>query len=86
MSFRLKRGKPLSDSTISKLCRENGINAVPHGFRSSFRAWASEKTSGPHAVMEAAYHRTDLIDRRRKLMDSWASYLAATPAKVVKIG
>ena len=96
--FPSQRGKPLSDSTISKLCRENGINAVPHGFRSSFRDWASEKTNAPHAVMvaalahtisnqvEAAYHRTDLFDRRRKLMDSWADYLAATPAKVVKIG
>ena len=95
--FPAQRGSPLSDSTISKLCRENGINAVPHGFRSSFRDWASEKTNAPHAVMEAAlahtisnqveaaYHRTDLFDRRRKLMDSWSSYLTATPAKVVKI-
>ena len=96
--FPSQRGKPVSDSTISKLCRENGINAVPHGFQSSFRDWASERTTAPHAVMEAAlahtisnqveaaYHRTDLFDRRRKLMDSWADYLAATPAKVVKIG
>ena len=96
--FPAQRGNPLSDSTISKLCRENGINAVPHGFRSSFRDWASEKTNAPHAVMEAAlahtignqveaaYHKTDLFDRRRKLMDSWADYLAATPTKVVKIG
>ena len=95
--FPSQRGMPLSDSTISKLCRENGTNAVPHGFRSSFRDWASEKTNAPHAVMEAAlahtisnqveaaYHRTDLFDRRRKLMDSWSSYLTATPAKVVKI-
>ena len=43
-------GKMISDSTMSKLCRENGINAVPHGFRSSFRDWASERTNAPHAI------------------------------------
>ena len=96
--FPSPRGKPLSDNTLSKLCRENGIKAVPHGFRASFRDWASEKTNAPHAVVEAAlahtvsnqveaaYHRTDLFDRRQVLMDTWASYLTATPAKVVKIG
>ena len=75
--------------TLSKLVREQGINAVPHGFRSSFRDWASERTNHPREVVEAAlahvvgnkveaaYVRSDLFDRRRRLMDEWAGYLAA---------
>ena len=85
--FPAPRGGPLSDSTMSKLIRELGIQAVPHGFRSSFRDWAAECTSTPHAVMEAAlahvvankaeaaYARSDLFDKRRTLMDQWATYL-----------
>ena len=65
----------------------DGRYAVPHGFRSSFRDWAAEKTDAPHAVMEAAlahvvgnsteaaYFRSDLFDRRRALMTQWADYL-----------
>ena len=79
-------GRTLSDSTISKLVRENNIQAVPHGFRSSFRDWAAEETSTPHAVMEAAlahvipsaveraYARSDLMNKRRDLMEAWAEY------------
>ena len=52
------RGKPQSDSAMSKLLRELGVEAVPHGFRSSFRDWASERTNAPHAVMEAALAHT----------------------------
>ena len=40
-------GRVLSDSTLSKLLRELGIGAVPHGFRSSFRDWAAERTDVP---------------------------------------
>ena len=84
------RGKPLSDSTISKLVRENGIAGVPHGFRSTFRDWASENTPAPHAVMEAAlahtipsaveraYARSDLFDRRRVLMEQWAAFVGGS--------
>ena len=66
--------RQISDSTISKLLREQGIPAVPHGFRSTFRDWASEMTDTPRAVMaaalahsnkdkvEAAYARSDLFD------------------------
>ena len=81
------RGKALSDMTLSKLVREQGIPAVPHGFRSSFRDWASERTNHPREVIEAAlahvvrnrteaaYARSDLFERRRRLMDDWAAYL-----------
>ena len=85
-------GRAISDATHRKRLRELGIPAVPHGFRSSFRDWASEQTDAPHAVMEAAlahvisnateaaYARSDLFDRRRVLMDEWAAYLVADAA------
>ena len=65
------------------------MRAVPHGFRSSFRDWAAEETDHPREVVEAAlahvvqnrveaaYRRTDLFERRRRLMDDWAAYLAS---------
>ena len=91
-------GRPLSDSSLSKLLRENGIEAVPHGFRSSFRDWCSERTNAPREVaeaalahvvanqVEAAYARSDLFDKRRALMQRWADYLAGKTAAVVAIG
>ena len=88
--FRSLRGKPLPTVTLSKLIKELGLAAVPHGFRSSFRDWAAERTSTPREVVEAAlahtvqnpteaaYARSDLFERRRRLMDEWAAYLAGT--------
>ena len=87
--FPSANGKALTDSTISKLIRENGIQAVPHGFRSSFRNWAAEanidrqtaESALAHVVgdaTEAAYLRSDLFDLRRKAMDSWAMFLTLT--------
>ena len=90
--FPSSRSRPLSDMTLSKLLKERGINAVPHGFRSSFRDWAAEQTNHPrevveaalaHAVkdkVEAAYARSTLFDRRRRLMDEWATYLGLNPS------
>ena len=69
------------------MLREQGIQAVPHGFRPSFRDWCGE-TGQPrevaeaclaHAVkskVEAAYARSDLLNRRRILMRAWADYLS----------
>ena len=80
----------LSDSTLSKLLREFGIGAVPHGFRSSFRDWAAERTEVPREVcelalahvnsdpVEAAYRRSDLFERRRELMQQWSDYVSAS--------
>ena len=85
--FPSPRGKPLSNATLSKLCRDNAIGAVPHGFRSSFRDWCGE-TGQPRDVAEqalahivrnkaeAAYARSDLMERRRILMEAWAQYIA----------
>lgn len=85
-----KAGKPLSDMTLSKLVKELGIAAVPHGFRSSFRDWAGEQTAHPREVMEfalahvisdkaeAAYARSDLFEKRCSLMADWANFIAAS--------
>jgi integrase len=86
-------GKALSDMALSQLMRgmrergELNVDAVPHGFRSTFRDWAAEQTNYPdeirkaasmHTVgdtVKAAYQRTDLLEKRRRLMDEWADYL-----------
>ena len=78
--------KPLTDSTISKLLRENDVQAVPHGFRSSFRDWCAEANIDRHVAesalahsvgdaTEAAYLRSDMFALRRAAMDSWGLYL-----------
>ena len=89
--FRSPRRKPLSNMTLSKLIKELGIAAVPRRFRSSFRDWAAEQTNTPREVVEAAlahtvrnptetaYTRSDLFERRRRLMGDWAAYLNGQP-------
>ena len=91
--FPAVNGRSLSAMTLTKLVRELGIEAVPHGFRSSFRDWAAEETDHPHDVIEAAlahvirnkveaaYMRTDLFERRRHLMEDWATYVAAEASR-----
>ena len=96
--FPSARGKVMSDMTMSKLIKELGIEAVPHGFRSSFRMWAAERTSTPREVAEfalghvvgdeaeRAYQRSDLFDKRTELMSAWAQYLDIDRgAKVVNL-
>ena len=80
-------GKRLHDMALSGLLKRLKVEAVPHGFRSSFRDWAAEETDHPREVVEAAlahvvqnkveaaYARSDLFARRRTLMDEWAAYL-----------
>ena len=91
--FTHRGGKPLDAKQLRWLLRELGIAAVPHGFRSSFRDWAGEETDHPREVIEAAlahvvrnrveaaYARSDLFERRRRLMDDWARYLAREPVQ-----
>ena len=89
--FPSPRARAISDNTISKLLRELEIEAVPHGFRSSFRDWAAECSDAPREVcelalahvnsdrVEAAYRRTDLFERRRVLMEQWSSFVGRVP-------
>lgn len=94
-----KQGRPLSDMTLSKLVKELGFDADVHGFRTSFRTWAQERTNFPREVAEAAlahvvgdaveqaYARSDVFDKRRKMMDAWSAYLAEKRTdNVVRIG
>ena len=79
--------KPISVTRLPKMLQKLKVAAVPHGFRSSFRDWAAEETDHPREVIEAAlahvvtnqteaaYARSDLFERRRRLMDEWAGYL-----------
>ena len=88
--FPMRSGNPVASSTLPKMLRQHGIAAVAHGFRSSFRDWAAEKTDHPREVIEAAlahvvpnkveaaYARSDLFERRRRLMNDWEAYLAET--------
>jgi integrase len=91
--FPSPKGQALSDMALSQLMRgmrdrgELTVEAVPHGFRSSFRDWAAEQTNYPdeirkaasgHAVgdpVKGAYQRTDLLDKRRMLMHEWGKFL-----------
>ena len=110
---RSKTPQMLSKMVFSELLErvgywESGENAeggvlkvatvTPHGFRSSFRDWAGEQTSTPHAVMEAALHhaipneaeaayaRSDLFMRRRVLMAEWAAYLPGADTSAAESG
>ncbi len=96
--FPSPRGKPLSDATLSKLLREQGVQALPHGFRSSFRHWAAEETNHPREVVEAAlahqvkdtveaaYARSTLFERRRCLMTDWDAYLTGATSSANSSG
>lgn len=92
-----KAGRPLSDMTMSKLVKSLGYDADVHGFRTSFRVWVQERTNASFEVAEkalahktknkvvAAYARSDLMEKRRKLMQRWADYLTQAEGKVIKI-
>ena len=95
----MKPGQPMSDMTLTKVLRSTGLAqyATVHGFRTCFRTWASERTSAARAVMELslahavgssveqAYARSDLIEKRRVLMQAWADFVAGGGADVVSL-
>ena len=87
-----KPGRPLGNMALPTVLERMGRKELTvHGFRSTFRDWAAERTSYPreaaemalaHAVgdkVEAAYRRGDLFEKRRRLMDAWATYCGAAP-------
>jgi integrase len=81
--------KPLSNMVFLMALRRMKLDITAHGFRSSFRDWAAEQTSFPREVcemalahvienrVEAAYRRGDLFEKRRDLMEAWASYVSS---------
>ena len=89
-----KNDRPLSSSTfVQLLIRMDRSDLTIHGFRSTFRDWAAERTNYPsevaemalaHAVsdkVEAAYRRGDLFDKRRRFMQDWTEFCAKVPAE-----
>ena len=90
-------GKPLSDMALTKLLRDNDLagRATAHGFRSSFRDWCAD-TGKPREIAEAAlahivggtegaYFRSDLFERRRLVMEQWATFVTGTGAEIVRL-
>jgi integrase len=86
-----KRHKPLSNMSMLMLLRRMGVEGVTvHGFRSTFRDWASEVANAPREVaemslshrvgsdVERAYARSDLLEKRRVLMEQWSEFVART--------
>lgn len=77
----------LSDMSMTAVMRRMGLTAVPHGFRSTFRDWAAERTNYPrdlaemalaHAIesaVEAAYRRGDMLTKRAAMMQAWADFI-----------
>lgn len=92
-----RKDSQLSDMTLTKICRDMGVKAVPHGFRSSFRDWVSEETDFEgelaemalaHAIgnkVEAAYRRGKLLEKSQVLMATWADYCLGRPVALKKI-
>lgn len=87
--FPTRRGKPMSDATMSRLMEREGFDARPHGFRATFRTWVEDCTDASFEVketalghqvgseVERAYQRSDLLDKRRGLLEQWAGFLTA---------
>jgi integrase len=94
-----KKGQALSNMAMLECLRGMTDDAgyTVHGFRSSFRDWAKERTSFPREIAElalahvvadkseAAYSRGDALDKRRRLMDAWSAYCATAPQKAATI-
>lgn len=98
--FPSSANKQLSDMTLTAVLRRLKIDVTAHGFRSTFMDWAAETTAYPQEVRElalahsiankteSAYRRGDMLDKRRNLMNDWASFLYTRPsngANVVSI-
>ena len=92
-----KPNKPLSENTFNKLIKELGLEVHAHGFRTSFRTWTQEKTNYPREIAEtalahslkdkaeAAYARSDLLEKRAEMMEAWAQFISSNISKVIQI-
>ncbi len=93
-----KRHRPLSNMAMLMLLRRMKVGGVTvHGFRSTFRDWAAEVAKAPREVaelslahrigsdVENAYNRTDLLDRRRELMERWATFVSGSEENIIDL-
>ena len=81
------KGQPLSDMSLTAVMRRMDVDAVPHGFRSTFRDWAGDRTNYPRDMAEAAlahklenkveeaYRRSDALEKRREMMQEWGKFI-----------
>jgi integrase len=94
----MRNNTSLSNMAFLQLLKRMGRpDLTAHGFRSTFRDWAAERTNFPsdvaemalaHAVsnkVEAAYRRGDLFEKRRQLMEAWAAFVDGSSATVVRL-
>lgn len=93
-----KAGKPLSNMAMAQLLRRMGHNDITvHGFRSTFRDWAGDRTTYPEAIAEAAlahslgtgtekaYRRKRALEKRRALMSDWAFFIGGKSASILTL-
>ncbi len=93
-----KKGKPLSNMAMLAVLKRMGRDDLTaHGFRSTFRDWAAERTNFPREVVEmalahtieskveAAYRRGDLFQKRRQLMEAWARFCITSRSQAVVV-
>ena len=93
-----KRHRPLSNMAMLMLLRRMKVEGVTvHGFRSAFRDWAAEVAKAPREVaemslahkvgsdVERAYARSDLLDRRRMLMERWSRFVSGADGTVIPL-
>lgn len=90
-----KEGKPLSSMALAMALRRMNTDVTAHGFRSTFRDWVAEQTTYPNEVAEmalahtiknaaeAAYRRGDMLERRRDLMEAWATYACGSSGLLI---
>ncbi len=93
-----RRGKAMHDMTIAAPLKRMGVAGTVHGFRSTFRDWAAEKTNAPREIaemclahevggaVERAYRRSDLFAKRNDLMGAWARWCCPAMGGVIEIG
>ena len=87
----------ISDATMSRFMERKGMEARPHGFRSSLRDWLAEATDAPHEVaetmlghtvggtVERAYRRMDFLEQRRVLLERWAQHVTGQSGQLLRI-
>lgn len=93
-----RHGRPLSENTLGKLIRALGYEVHFHGFRTSFKTRTQERTNAAREISEAAlahsirdkaeaaYARSDVFEKRRRLMERWAAHVATGNGALVRLG
>lgn len=91
------RSGVMSDATMARLMERRGLEARPHGFRTSIRTWLAEATDAPHEVQEImiahvagnkvvrTYRQTDFLEQRQALAERWADYVNGGTGQVIKL-